>query len=86
MAKEDLMEVAGIVTEVLPDALFRCEVEGGHQVLAYASGKMRKHRIRVLAGDRVNIEMSAYDLSKGRINFRHKTEQPGAVNLRPSRR
>jgi translation initiation factor IF-1 len=85
MAKEDLVELPGVVTEVLPDALFRVELEGGHEVLAYASGKMRKHRIRVLAGDRVNLEMSPYDLSKGRINFRHKTETSGASST-PRRR
>jgi translation initiation factor IF-1 len=72
MAKEELVELEGVVNEVLPQTTFRVTLENGFEVTAYASGKMRKHRIRILAGDRVTLEMSPYDLTKGRINFRHK--------------
>lgn len=72
MTKEDLIEFAGIVTELLPNAMFRVKLENGHEVLAHTSGKMRKNRIRVLAGDKINVEMTPYDLTKGRITFRHK--------------
>jgi translation initiation factor IF-1 len=75
MAKEELVELEGVVAEVLPSTQFRVTLANGADVLAYASGKMRKHRIRILAGDRVTIEMSPYDLTKGRINFRHKDER-----------
>lgn len=71
MAKEDLIEANGRVTEVLPDSRYRVTLENGHQLVAYTSGKMRKHHIRILAGDAVSLELSAYDLSKGRITFRH---------------
>ena len=69
MAKEELLEFSGIVKELLPNAMFRVELDNGHEVLAHTAGKMRKFRIRVLAGDRVNVEMTPYDLSKGRITF-----------------
>ncbi|HUY68639.1 MAG TPA: translation initiation factor IF-1 [Alphaproteobacteria bacterium] len=72
MAKEELLEFEGIVTELLPNAMFRVKLENEHEVLAHTSGKMRKNRIRVLVGDKVNVEMTPYDLSKGRITFRHK--------------
>lgn len=72
MAKEELLEMEGVVNEVLPDTRFRVTLENGVEVQAYASGKMRKHRIRILAGDRVSVELSPYDLSKARISFRHK--------------
>ena len=72
MAKEDLIELDGTVKELLPNATFRVELDNGHEVLAHTSGKMRKFRIRVLAGDRVTVEMTPYDLTKGRIVFRHK--------------
>mgnify|MGYP003393060616 CR=1 FL=1 len=72
MPKEDLLEFAGIVGELLPNAMFRVKLENGHEVIAHTSGKMRKNRIRVLVGDKVNVEMTPYDLSKGRITFRHK--------------
>ncbi len=72
MAKEDLIEMAGTVTELLPNAMFRVKLENGHEILAHTSGKMRKNRIRVLAGDKVTVEMTPYDLTKGRIIFRHK--------------
>jgi translation initiation factor IF-1 len=71
MAKEGLLEMQGCVTEVLPDSRFRVGLENGHELVAYTSGKMRQHRIRILAGDKVLVEMSPYDLSKGRITFRH---------------
>jgi translation initiation factor IF-1 len=72
MAKEDLIEFSGTVTELLPNAMFRVKLDNNHEVLAHTSGKMRKNRIRVLAGDRVNVEMTPYDLTKGRITFRFK--------------
>ena len=71
MAKEDLIEMHGVVNEVLPDSRFRITLENNHQLVAYTAGKMRKHHIRILAGDRVSLELSPYDLSKGRITFRH---------------
>ena len=72
MAKEEPIEFNGTVVDVLPNAMFRVELENGHQVLAHTSGKMRKHRIRILAGDKVTIEMTPYDMSKGRISYRFK--------------
>ena len=72
MAKEDLIEFQGTVVELLPNAMFRVKLDNDHEVLAHTSGKMRKNRIRVLAGDRVNVEMTPYDLTKGRITFRFK--------------
>lgn len=72
MAKEEMIEMEGTVTEVLPDSRYRVELENGHNLSAYAAGKMRKFRIRVVAGDKVRIEMSPYDLTKGRISFRYK--------------
>lgn len=71
MAKEELLEMSGVVTEVLPDSRYRVTLENGHLVVAYTAGKMRKNHIRILAGDKVQLELSPYDLSKGRINFRH---------------
>ncbi len=72
MAKEELIEMPGVVTELLPNAMFRVTLENDHEVLAHTAGKMRKYRIRVLAGDKVLVEMTPYDLSKGRITFRYK--------------
>lgn len=72
MAKEELLEFPGIVTELLPNAMFRVKLENGHMVIAHTSGRMRKNRIRVLAGDKVVVEMTPYDLTKGRIKFREK--------------
>ena len=72
MAKEDLIEFNGVVAELLPHALFRVKLDNDHTILAHTSGKMRKNRIRVLAGDRVTVEMTPYDLTKGRITFRFK--------------
>ena len=71
MAKEELIEMNGKVDEVLPDLRYRVTLDNGHQLVAYTGGKMRKHSIRILAGDKVTLEMSPYDLSKGRITFRH---------------
>ena len=71
MAKEDLIEMSGVVNEILPDLRCRVTLENGHQLVAYTCGKMRKNHIRILAGDSVSLELSPYDLSKGRISFRH---------------
>ena len=86
MAKEDLIEFDGVVIELLPDARFRVRLDNGHETLAYTSGKMKKNRIRILAGDRVTVEMTPYDLTKGRINFRHKDERAAAVTASPRAR
>lgn len=72
MAKEDSLEFSGSVLEVLPNNFFRVQLENGHTLIAYTSGKMRKNHIRVLVGDKVNIAMTPYDFSKGRIVFREK--------------
>ena len=72
MTKEGSIEFEGIVKELLPNAMFKVKLYNGHEVLAHTSGKMRKNRIRVLAGDKVTVEMTPYDLTKGRITFRHK--------------
>jgi translation initiation factor IF-1 len=77
MAKEDLIEMEGVVLEMLPNAMFRVKLDNGHEMLAHTAGRMKKARIRVLAGDRVTVEMTPYDLTKGRINFRHKDERAG---------
>ncbi|HKB59076.1 MAG TPA: translation initiation factor IF-1 [Gallionellaceae bacterium] len=71
MAKEELLEMNGVVDEVLPDARFRVTLENGHVLTAYSAGRMRKHHIRIIAGDKVSLELSPYDLTKGRITFRH---------------
>ena len=72
MAKEELLQFIGEVVELLPNATFKVKLENGHEVLAHTAGKMRKFRISVLQGDRVDVEMTPYDLTKGRIIFRHK--------------
>ena len=82
MPKEELIEVDGLVTHELPDSRYRVTLDNGHTVMAHLSGKMRKHRIRILAGDKVSLELTPYDLSKGRITFRHKDAAP-AVHRRP---
>ena len=89
MAKEELLEFSGTVREKLPDTMFRVALDNGHEIIARPAGKMRKFRIRVLVGDRVDVEMTPYDLSKGRatsrpIIFRHK--RPGAEKRRHTRR
>jgi len=90
MAKEELIEMRGRVVEVLPDSRFRVTLENGHELVAYSGGKMRKHRIRVIAGDDVTLELSPYDLNKGRIMFRHLPERrpttAGAPRRPPVRR
>jgi translation initiation factor IF-1 len=78
MAKEELIEMQGVVQEILPDSRFRVELENGHTLIAYSAGRMKKNFIRILAGDRVTLELSAYDLSKGRITFRHMDTPRGA--------
>lgn len=84
MAKEELIEFEGSVLELLPDARFRVKLDNGHETLAYSSGRMKKNRIRILAGDRVTVEMTPYDLTKGRINFRHKdSAAPPPMQQRP---
>jgi translation initiation factor IF-1 len=70
--KEDMMEFGGLVTERLPNAMFKVKLDNDHEIIAHTCGKMRKHRIRILAGDRVNVEMTPYDLTKGRVTFRFK--------------
>jgi len=75
LAKEEMIEMEGVVNEVLPDTRFMVELSNGHDIIAYMSGKMRKHRIRILAGDKVSVELTPYDLTKGRITFRHKDER-----------
>ncbi len=72
MAKEELIEVEGVIKEALPNAKFVVELENGHEVLAHISGKIRMHFIRILPGDKVKLELSPYDLSKGRITYRNK--------------
>lgn len=86
MAKEELIEMRGQVDEVLPDSRFRITLENGHKLIAYTGGKMRKHHIRILAGDKVSLELSPYDLSKGRITFRHLEPRSGGASAAPYRR
>jgi translation initiation factor IF-1 len=87
MAKEELLEMSGVVAEVLPDSRYRVTLDNGHALVAYSAGKIRKHHIRILAGDKVSLEMSPYDLGKGRITFRHIDPRPGAAAPRvPPRR
>ncbi|RYF28587.1 MAG: translation initiation factor IF-1 [Comamonadaceae bacterium] len=86
MAKEELIEMQGKVNEVLPDSRFRITLDNGHTLICYSGGKMRKHRIRVLAGDKVTIEMSPYDLDKGRLTFRHLEQRSGGSAAAPRKR
>ena len=79
MAKEELIQFEGLVTEILPDARYRVQLDTGHEIVAYTAGKMKKNRIKTLAGDRVTVEMSPYDLEKGRLIFRHKDERPSSA-------
>jgi translation initiation factor IF-1 len=81
MTKEELIEFEGLVTEILPDARYRVQLDSGHTIVAYTAGKMKKNRIKTLAGDRVTVEMSPYDQEKGRLIFRHKDER--AAPARP---
>jgi translation initiation factor IF-1 len=79
MSKEDFIEFEGVITELLPEGRFRVKLDNDHMVLAYTAGRMKRNKIRSLVGDRVTVEMTPYDLDKGRITFRHKTEgaRPG---------
>ncbi len=86
MAKEELIEMQGVVDEILPDSRYRVTLQNGHQLVAYTSGKMRKHHIRILAGDKVTLEMSPYDLTKGRITFRQLEQRSGPSPVRRSYR
>jgi translation initiation factor IF-1 len=85
MAKEELIQFEGRVTEILPDARFRVQLDAGHEIIAYTAGRMKKNRIKTLAGDRVTIEMSPYDLEKGRLVFRHKDERASSAPRPPQR-
>jgi translation initiation factor IF-1 len=78
MAKEELIEMDGLVTEILPELRFRVDLDNGHKLIAYTSGKMKKNHIRILAGDKVTLELSPYDLNKGRIIFRHIEKRTAA--------
>ena len=86
MAKEDLLTLDGLVEEVLPDGRFRVKLENEHRVIVYTAGKMRKFRIRTLVGDRVQVEMSAYDMEKGRLVFRERVASTGFGARRGARR
>jgi translation initiation factor IF-1 len=86
MAKEELLEMNGVVAEVMPDSRYRVTLDNGHHLIAYSAGRMRKHHIRIIAGDKVSLEISPYDLSKGRITFRHIEARTSAAPRRPVRR
>ena len=83
MAKEELIEKHGDVTEVLPDGRYRVTLDNGHNLIAYAGGKLKKNHIRIIAGDNVSLEMSPYDLTKGRITFRHLPGRPASAASAP---
>ncbi|MBU6181790.1 MAG: translation initiation factor IF-1 [Verrucomicrobia bacterium] len=83
MARKDAIEVSGKVVELLPNTMFRVELDNGHRILAHISGKMRLHFIRILPGDRVMLEMSPYDLTKGRITYRQKESSPPLQTTKP---
>lgn len=85
MPKEELLQFEGLVTEILPDARYRVRLENGHELVAYTAGRMKKNRIKTLAGDRVTVELSPYDLEKGRLVFRHKDERAAPVARPPQR-
>ena len=86
MAQEELIEMNGKVSEVLPDSRFRVTLDNGHELIAYTGGKMRKNHIRIIAGDAVSLELSPYDLTKGRITFRHIAGRGPAPTSAPRRR
>ncbi len=87
MAKEELLEFEGIITEALPEGRFRVRLVNDHEIIAYTAGRMKKNRIRTLVGDRVSVEVSPYDLNKGRLIFRHKdTAAEGFRSASPQRR
>jgi translation initiation factor IF-1 len=85
VSKEELLQFEGLVTEILPDARYRVELDNGHRLVAYTAGRMKKNRIKTLAGDRVTVEVSPYDLEKGRLIFRHKDERAAATSRPPQR-
>ena len=85
LAKEELLQFEGLVNEILPDGRYRVQLDNGHLLVAYTAGRMRKNRIKTLAGDRVTVEVSPYDLEKGRLVFRHKDERAAAVGRPPQR-
>jgi translation initiation factor IF-1 len=85
LPKEELLQFEGLVTEILPDARYRVQLDNGHQLVAYTAGRMKKNRIKTLAGDRVTVEVSPYDLEKGRLIFRHKDERVGPPSRPPQR-
>jgi translation initiation factor IF-1 len=85
MSKEELLQFEGLVLEILPDARYRVQLDSGHEIVAYTAGRMKKNRIKTLAGDRVTIEMSPYDLEKGRLIFRHKDERASSGSRPPVR-
>ncbi|WP_298398392.1 translation initiation factor IF-1 [uncultured Azonexus sp.] len=86
MAKEELLEMMGVVEDVLPDGRYRVLLDNGHKMVAYTAGKMKKHHIRILLGDKVSLELSPYDLTKGRITFRHLETRSGSTPPPPRRR
>jgi len=85
VSKEALLEFEGLITEILPDARYRVVLDNGHALIAYTAGRMKKNRIKTLAGDRVTVEVSPYDLEKGRLIFRHKDERAVSANRPPQR-
>ncbi len=85
MAKEELLEMEGLVDEILPDSRYRISLDNGHKLIAYTAGRMKKNHIRILAGDKVSLEVSPYDLSKGRITFRHLEKKQSFAST-PKRR
>jgi translation initiation factor IF-1 len=85
VSKESVIEMEGTVFELLPDARFRVRLDNGHETLAYSAGRMKRNRIRILAGDRVTVEMTPYDLTKGRVTFRHKDERSSGPSSARSR-
>lgn len=86
MAKEELIEMRGKVEEVLPDSRYLVTLDNGHRMVAYTAGRMKKNHIRILAGDNVSLELSPYDMTKGRITFRHLEPRSGAAPRPPQRR
>jgi translation initiation factor IF-1 len=85
VSKEELLQFEGLVTEILPDARYRVQLDNGHALVAYTAGRMKKNRIKTLAGDRVTVEISPYDLEKGRLVFRHKDERASGAPRPPVR-
>ena len=83
--RKNFCNLRGLVTEILPDARYRVELDNGHALVAYTAGRMKKNRIKTLAGDRVTVEVSPYDLEKGRLIFRHKDERAAPANRPPQR-